>query len=148
MIRPDGDELDVDVTTFADHRRLGMTLNRLGVIRSPSKLIVRGRLVRDPRGLRHKKNPRPVSTATAASTKTEPRRQAQTPNPKVLLRVDELPEQQSSDHSPIGDEGELSVGDRATVDRTRLRTVIAGWLRASRVVERCERLTVDPPIGY
>ena len=34
VIRPDGDELDVDVTTCADHRQLGMTLNRLGVIRS------------------------------------------------------------------------------------------------------------------
>jgi hypothetical protein len=34
VIRPDGDELVVDVTTCADHRQLGMTLNRLGVIRS------------------------------------------------------------------------------------------------------------------
>ena len=33
------------MTTFADHRQLGMTFNRLGVIRSPSKLIVQGRLV-------------------------------------------------------------------------------------------------------
>jgi len=46
-IRRDGDELEVDVTTFADHRRLGMTWNRLGLVRTPSKLIVRGRLVRD-----------------------------------------------------------------------------------------------------
>ena len=36
VIRPDGDELDVDVTTVADHRRRGMTLNRLGVIRGPA----------------------------------------------------------------------------------------------------------------
>lgn len=47
MIRPDGNELDVDVTSFADHRSLGMTWNRLGMMSSPSKLIVRGRLVRD-----------------------------------------------------------------------------------------------------
>jgi polyisoprenoid-binding protein YceI len=47
VIRPDGDELEVAVTTFADHRRLGMTWNRLGMLRTPSKLTVRGRLVRD-----------------------------------------------------------------------------------------------------
>lgn len=47
VIRPDGDELEVDVTTFVDHRRLGMTWNRLGTLRTPSKLIVQGRLVRD-----------------------------------------------------------------------------------------------------
>jgi polyisoprenoid-binding protein YceI len=46
-IRPDGDELEVDVTTFADHRELGITWNRLGIMRTPSKLIVRGRLVGD-----------------------------------------------------------------------------------------------------
>jgi polyisoprenoid-binding protein YceI len=46
-IRRDGDELEVDATTFADHRALGMTWNRLGMMRTPSKLIVRGRLVRD-----------------------------------------------------------------------------------------------------
>lgn len=49
VIRPVGDELDIDVTTFADHRELGMTWNRLGMLRGPSKLIVRGRLVRDDR---------------------------------------------------------------------------------------------------
>lgn len=47
VIRPDGDELVIDVTTFADHRQLGMTWNRLGMLRGPSKLIIRGRLVRD-----------------------------------------------------------------------------------------------------
>ena len=47
VIRADGDQLDVDVTTFADHRELGMAWNRLGMLRGPSKLIVRGRLVRD-----------------------------------------------------------------------------------------------------
>jgi polyisoprenoid-binding protein YceI len=49
-IRSDGDELEVDVTTFADHRELGMTWNQLGMVRTPSKLIVRGRLVRDNQG--------------------------------------------------------------------------------------------------
>lgn len=49
VIQPDGDELGIDVTTFADHRELGMTWNRLGMLRGPSKLIVRGRLVRDDR---------------------------------------------------------------------------------------------------
>ncbi len=49
-IRRDGDELDVDVTTFADHQLLGMTWNPLGMLRSPSKLVVRGRLVRDDGG--------------------------------------------------------------------------------------------------
>jgi len=45
VVRPDGDELDVDVTTHVDHRHLGLTWNQLGMIRPPSKLIVRGRLV-------------------------------------------------------------------------------------------------------
>ena len=47
-LRRAGDELEVDATTFADHRALGMTHSTLGMIRSPSKLIVHGRLVRDP----------------------------------------------------------------------------------------------------
>jgi polyisoprenoid-binding protein YceI len=51
VIRPVGDELDVDVETFADHRLLGMTWNRLGMLRAPSKLVVRGRLVRDEKEL-------------------------------------------------------------------------------------------------
>ena len=51
VIRPVGDELDVDVETFADHRLLGMTWNRLGMLRAPSKLLVRGRLVRDEKEL-------------------------------------------------------------------------------------------------
>jgi polyisoprenoid-binding protein YceI len=46
-IRPVGDELELDVTTFADHRELGMTWNRLGTMRTPSNLVVRARLVRD-----------------------------------------------------------------------------------------------------
>ncbi len=49
VIRPAGDELEVDVTTAVDHRELGLTWNRLGMMRAPSKLIVRGRLVRADR---------------------------------------------------------------------------------------------------
>jgi polyisoprenoid-binding protein YceI len=44
---PVGDELDVEARTQADHRRLGMSSGTLGMIRSPSELIVHGRLVRD-----------------------------------------------------------------------------------------------------
>ena len=44
-LRRHGDELAVDVTTFADHRELGMTRSPLGIVRTPSKLIVHGRLV-------------------------------------------------------------------------------------------------------
>jgi polyisoprenoid-binding protein YceI len=42
-----GDELEVEAVTAADHHQLGMTWNRLAMIRTPSKLIVKGRLVRD-----------------------------------------------------------------------------------------------------
>jgi polyisoprenoid-binding protein YceI len=44
-LRRVGDELDIEAITAADHRRLGMTWNPLGVIRTPSRLIVKGRLV-------------------------------------------------------------------------------------------------------
>ncbi len=40
-----GDELEVDVTTTVDHRQLGMTHSTLGMIRTPTELAVRGRLV-------------------------------------------------------------------------------------------------------
>jgi polyisoprenoid-binding protein YceI len=40
-------ELEVEAVTHADHRELGMTWSPLGILRAPSKLIVRGRLVRD-----------------------------------------------------------------------------------------------------
>jgi polyisoprenoid-binding protein YceI len=46
-VRPAGDELEVEAETEADHRHLGMAWNRLGMLRTPSKLIVRGRLVQD-----------------------------------------------------------------------------------------------------
>ena len=38
-------ELEVEASALADHRRLGMTWSPLGILRAPSKLIVRGRLV-------------------------------------------------------------------------------------------------------
>jgi polyisoprenoid-binding protein YceI len=52
VMRADRGELELELTTFVDHRRLGMTWNRLGMIRSPSKLAVRGRLVRDGASLK------------------------------------------------------------------------------------------------
>jgi polyisoprenoid-binding protein YceI len=44
--RVDG-ELEVDATAYADHLELGMSHGKLGMIRTPSELIVHGRLVRD-----------------------------------------------------------------------------------------------------
>jgi polyisoprenoid-binding protein YceI len=43
--RVDG-ELEFAAEALADHRPLGMTWSPLGILRAPSKLIVRGRLVR------------------------------------------------------------------------------------------------------
>lgn len=45
-VRPVGDEYELEVRTPADHRQLGMSQGVLGMIPSPSELIVRGRLVR------------------------------------------------------------------------------------------------------
>src|SRR4051794_34163725 len=45
-VREINGELEIDATTEADHRELGMTWSPLGLLRAPSKLIVRGRLVR------------------------------------------------------------------------------------------------------
>jgi polyisoprenoid-binding protein YceI len=39
-------ELMIEAVTHANHRELGMTWSPLGILRAPSKLIVRGRLVR------------------------------------------------------------------------------------------------------
>jgi polyisoprenoid-binding protein YceI len=39
-------ELEIGASTHADHRELGMTWSPLGILRAPSTLIVRGRLVR------------------------------------------------------------------------------------------------------
>lgn len=45
-LRRAGGELEVGVVTFADHRQLGMpTWSPLGMLRTASKLTVRGRLV-------------------------------------------------------------------------------------------------------
>jgi polyisoprenoid-binding protein YceI len=46
-VRLVGDELEVEAETHANHRHLGMTWNPLGMLRTPSKLIVHGRLVQD-----------------------------------------------------------------------------------------------------
>ena len=40
-------ELEVEAVTYADQRELGMTWSPLGMIRAPSKLIVRARLMRE-----------------------------------------------------------------------------------------------------
>jgi polyisoprenoid-binding protein YceI len=39
-------ELEIEAGTDVDHRELGMTWSPLGILRAPSMLIVRGRLVR------------------------------------------------------------------------------------------------------
>jgi polyisoprenoid-binding protein YceI len=46
-LRRAGDELEVEARTSSDHRTVGMTHSPLGMIRTPSELIVHGRLVRD-----------------------------------------------------------------------------------------------------
>jgi len=38
-------ELELEASTLADHRKLGITWSPLGIMRAPSKLIVRARLV-------------------------------------------------------------------------------------------------------
>jgi polyisoprenoid-binding protein YceI len=45
-------ELEIDATAHAAQRELGMTWNPLRLARSPTKLLVRGRLVRDAGGAR------------------------------------------------------------------------------------------------
>ena len=40
-------ELEAEAVTEVDHRKLRMTWSPLGILRAPSTLIVRGRLVRD-----------------------------------------------------------------------------------------------------
>jgi len=46
-LRSIGDDLEIEAATEADHRQLGMTWNRMSMIRTPTKLVVTGRLVRD-----------------------------------------------------------------------------------------------------
>ena len=48
-LRRAGDELELEAVVEADQRRLGLTWSPLAMIRSPTTLIVRGRLVRDER---------------------------------------------------------------------------------------------------
>jgi polyisoprenoid-binding protein YceI len=48
VTRVDG-ELEIEATALADQRELGMTWSPLGILRAPSNLIVRGRLVRAER---------------------------------------------------------------------------------------------------
>ncbi len=47
--RVDG-RLEIEAITHADQRQLGMTWSPFGMLRAPSKLIVRGRLVRSASG--------------------------------------------------------------------------------------------------
>ena len=42
-----GGELEIDASTSADHHALGMTKSTLGMIQTPSRLVVQGRLVPD-----------------------------------------------------------------------------------------------------
>jgi hypothetical protein len=44
-IKPAADGFEIAATAFADHRDLGMTWSPLGILRAPSKLIVRGHLI-------------------------------------------------------------------------------------------------------
>jgi polyisoprenoid-binding protein YceI len=48
-LRRIGDDLEIEAATHADHHGLGMTWNAMGMIRTPTKLMVTGRLVREPR---------------------------------------------------------------------------------------------------
>jgi hypothetical protein len=45
-ITPAADGFEIEATALADHRELGMTWSPIGILRAPSKLIVRGHLVR------------------------------------------------------------------------------------------------------
>jgi polyisoprenoid-binding protein YceI len=47
VLQPVGDELEVFAETKVDQRELGMTWSPLGIARTPSTLIVKGRLVKD-----------------------------------------------------------------------------------------------------
>jgi polyisoprenoid-binding protein YceI len=46
-VRRAGPELEIEATAEVDQRRLGMTFSPLGLVGTPTKLIVRGRLVSD-----------------------------------------------------------------------------------------------------
>jgi len=51
-LRRVGDELAVDAVTGADHHEIGITWNRMGMIRAPSRLMVTGRLLTAERSSR------------------------------------------------------------------------------------------------
>lgn len=46
-LRRDGGEFEVETSTAVDQRALGMTWSPFGLTRAPSRLIVKGRLVKD-----------------------------------------------------------------------------------------------------
>jgi polyisoprenoid-binding protein YceI len=46
-LRRIGDELEIEAVTDVDRRRLGMTWNKAGTVGATSRLVVKGRLVRD-----------------------------------------------------------------------------------------------------
>ena len=46
-LRPIRDQLEIEAVTEADQRKLGMTWNVLGVVGSPTELMLKGRLMRD-----------------------------------------------------------------------------------------------------
>jgi polyisoprenoid-binding protein YceI len=48
-LRQVGEELEIEATAEVDQRRLGMTYSLMGLIRTPARLAVRGRLVQDSR---------------------------------------------------------------------------------------------------
>jgi polyisoprenoid-binding protein YceI len=52
-LRAVDDELEIEAVGLADHRRLGMTWSPLGIMRAPSKIIVRGRLLPGSAGRGH-----------------------------------------------------------------------------------------------
>jgi len=45
-VSPDGDEFAIEATAQVDQRELGMTFSPLGMVRAPSRLLIRGWLVR------------------------------------------------------------------------------------------------------
>jgi polyisoprenoid-binding protein YceI len=47
-LRRIGDEIEIEATTEADHRQLGMTWNWMGTIGTPTRLMVSGSLVPEP----------------------------------------------------------------------------------------------------
>jgi len=47
VVQPVGDELEIVAETAVDQRDLGMTWSPLGITRTPSALIIKGRLVKD-----------------------------------------------------------------------------------------------------